>query len=222
MIETGYRKIILADLSGGMGGTFEAFLKTRESFKVSLCYLSNPDLQTLDFHVKNNCFSSVVFFYLSGDIHSQADEISLITVFYLKNPRTRGIVMLGDTDCLTRVLYLSYPYTLIHKRDRLCEVERLIALGMKKDRQLSHWCQQFLITGKAMQWIDKLNLLTRREKAVMRDLVIGMSPVTISQKMRLSIKTVSNHKRKAYLKLGISRTIHLLNFSAGCFATMRY
>jgi DNA-binding NarL/FixJ family response regulator len=222
MIREGFGKIILADLNGGVGLAIEEFLKACTSFKVSFINLSNPDFKTLDFFVKNNCFTSVVFFYLSGNIFSQADEIDLITKFYIKNPKTRGIIMLGDTGCLTRVLHLSLPYTLIHKRDRLAEVERLIALGMKKERQISHWCQQFLAMGKAKQWADKLNSLTRREKTVMKDLMLGLSPVSISRKMQLSIKTVSNHKSKAYFKLGISRPVHLLNFSAGCFSTLRY
>jgi DNA-binding CsgD family transcriptional regulator len=222
MIREGFGKVILADLNGGMGQTFEEFLKACSSFKVSFINLSNPDFKTLDTYAKNNCFTSVVFFYLSGNVCSQADEIDLITKFHIKNPKTRGIIMLGDTGCLTRLLHLSFPYTLIHKRDRLTEVERLIALGIRKDRQLSHWCQQFLAMGNAMQWADKLNSLTRREKTVMKDLMIGLSPVSISRKMQLSIKTVSNHKRNAYFKLGISRSVHLLNFSAGCFSTLRY
>lgn len=130
--------------------------------------------------------------------------------------------MLGDTGCLTRVLHLSFPYTLIHKRDTLFEVERLVGLGIRKNKQLSDWSQRLLVMENSMRWVDKLNSLTRREKTVMRDLMIGLSPVTISRKMQLSIKTISNHKRNAYFKLGISHSVHLLNFSAGCFSTMRY
>ncbi|CCO07299.1 response regulator [Desulforamulus hydrothermalis] len=72
---------------------------------------------------------------------------------------------------------------------------------------------RFLLSGQQQQQQDPFQLLSNREREVLRLIVKGYSLTEIGQLLSLSVKTVETYKARLMQKLGFSRKNQLIEYA---------
>lgn len=71
---------------------------------------------------------------------------------------------------------------------------------------------------------ERLGLLTKREKQILKMVVEGMSSLMIAERLDLSVRTVENHRARIKDKVGVSTTVELIGvvYEAKDFLNIKY
>lgn len=93
----------------------------------------------------------------------------------------------------------------------LAELNMTVSVGM-----LQSLLFELLVQPQARKKIDDVISLSRREQEVIRRLLLGKNSIQIAFDLGISSKTVSSHKHKAFLKLGV-RSLHGLQACSSAY-----
>lgn len=118
-----------------------------------------------------------------------------------------ALVMLSECqEKLAHQLMRSYRCSLFCVDERQLELRELIKQSMKKQRYIS---AHFLRLQEQANNIAEGMFFTDTEKKVLSGLKNGKTGIELSREMFRSQKTISTHKRKVMLKLGVKNDLEL-------------
>ncbi|MEY8174902.1 response regulator [Burkholderia multivorans] len=150
---------------------------------------------------------------------SDVDGISLIRLLKIKMPAVKIVMSSAFHNTSTVTLALNAGARgFVGKEeplDRLATVVRQVARGMCRVSSLAdtgHDARCVAAAGAKDALTEirhTLDILTRREREVLRCFATGMSVSDIATKFCRSLKTISTQKQSAYKKLGIRTDFEL-------------
>ncbi|WP_080958285.1 helix-turn-helix transcriptional regulator [Enterobacter asburiae] len=119
---------------------------------------------------------------------------------------TALVMLTACQEKLAHQLMRSYRCSLLCVDERLLELRELIKYSMKKRRYIS---AHFLRLREQENNITDGMIFTDAEKKVLSGLKNGKTGIELSREMFRSQKTISTHKRKIMLKLGVKNDLEL-------------
>jgi DNA-binding NarL/FixJ family response regulator len=91
------------------------------------------------------------------------------------------------------------------------EIEEAILKAMKGETFIS---ASLNLSGKSLQELPQVPLLTRREKEVLKLIADGMTNQQIAEQLYLSLHTIDSHRKNLLAKFNLSNTASLIKTAA--------
>lgn len=135
------------------------------------------------------------------------------------NPKVRVIIftMYSDAECLLDLLRADISGYIL-KEDTMADLIRAVQASAEKRMFFSNSSGQILFhcmdgISKIKETEGRLNLLSRREREILRLMGDGLLVRQIAERLSISPKTVETHKYNIMDKLGVSRSPDLVKIA---------
>lgn len=176
--------------------------------------------ELLDVLAGCRCDLLILDFIMSSD-HVPSDGIYLLRKLRERYPELPVVILttIGNT-ALFRAMYAEGARAVVEKASAVNELIRAIqVVGMGRTYISNHMSRKLaegygLVVGKHATPGDNRPALSVREAEVVRLLSHGMSVSDIARSNGLSIKTISQQKRNAMHKLGLTSDRHLFEYAS--------
>ncbi|MDW3570462.1 LuxR C-terminal-related transcriptional regulator [Enterobacter asburiae] len=184
-------RVVHPTLLNGFVSSLKAFREQNPEWNYELTRHDNTRLTLLDFTAYDTLTDVSAAEY--EDLCRQGEGTALV-------------MLTACQEKLAHQLMRSYRCSLLCVDERLLELRELIKYSMKKQRYIS---AHFLRLREQDNNITDGMIFTDAEKKVLSGLKNGKTGIELSREMFRSQKTISTHKRKIMLKLGVKNDLQL-------------